>query len=279
MLCCCLLCSGVCCWAWLSSVVSWWLPCRVSVVLSLSGRVARLLWLGVVCLGAHLRCVVFCGAVLSCGGVLSCHAVCLRCCPRLLFVSWCCALCCVCPGVLSCGWSACCGALLPCVVSCGAVLSCGAALLCSGVFLRCCVCLPLLLVSCLRGAVPVWPCGSLPWGLVWCVCVLRSAVLCSVVLCCRVVVCCRALLSVCVVACACCLFSGAALSAVCVLVCFPVVGRLVVAPCSPVLCPVVPCCRVVLRCRVLVSVCGALCACCPFKPLFNPLKKVFFEIK
>ena len=142
VVCCCLLCSGVCCWAWLSSVVSWWLP-----------------------------------------------------------------------------------------------------------------------VSRFGGAVPVWPSGSPPCGLVWCVSVLRSAVLCSVVLCCRVVVCCRALLSVCVVACACCLFPGAALFAVCVLVSFPVVGRLVVTPCSPVLCPVVLCCRVVLRCRVLVSFCGAVCAC------------------
>ena len=161
VVCCCLLCSGMCCWAWLSSVVSWWLP-----------------------------------------------------------------------------------------------------------------------VSCFGGAVPVWPCGSLPCGLVWCVLVLRSAVLCSVVLCCRVVMCCRALLSVCVVACACCLFPAAALSAECVLVCFPVVGWLVVAPCSPVLCPVVLCCRVVLRCRVLVSFCGAVCACCrffPLKPLQNPLKKIFLK--
>ena len=118
-----------------------------------------------------------------------------------------------------------------------------------------------LLVSCFGGAVPVWPCSSPPCGLVWCVWVLRSAVLRSVVLCCRVVVCCRALLSVCVVACACYLFPGAALSAVFVLVCFPVVGRPVVTPCSLVLCPVVLCCRVVVRCCVQVSFCGALCAC------------------
>ena len=103
------------------------------------------LWFCVVCLGAPLRCVVFCGAVLSRGGVPSCPAVCLRRCLCLLFVSWRCAFCCVCPGVLPCGGSACCGALLPCVVSRGAVLSYGAALSCSGVCMRCCVCLRSLL--------------------------------------------------------------------------------------------------------------------------------------
>ena len=262
----------LCCLLVAPGVVFWWCcPCLAVWLAAL--------WFGVVCLGAPLRCVVFCGAVLSRGGVLSCPAVCLSRCLCLLFVSWRCAFCCVCPGVLPCGWSACCGALLPCVVSCGAVPSCGAALSCSGVFLRRRVCLLSLLVSCFGGAVSVWPCGSPPCGLVWCVWLLCSAVLCSVVLSCRVLVCCRVLLSVCVVACACCLFSGAALSAACVLVCFPVVGRLVVAPCSPVLCPVVLCCRVALRCRVLVSVCSAVCACrrfFPLKPLQNPLKKNIF---
>ena len=43
---------------------------------------------GVVCLGAPLPCVVFCGAVLLCGGVLSCSAVCLRRGLCLLFVSY-----------------------------------------------------------------------------------------------------------------------------------------------------------------------------------------------
>ena len=109
-------------------------------------------------------------------------------------------------------------------------------------------------VPCFGGAVPVRSCGSPPCGLVWCVWVLCSAVLYSVVLCCRVVVCCRALLSFCVVACACFLFLGAALPAVCVPVCFPVVGRLVVAPWSPVLCPVVLCCRVLVLFWVLCVV-------------------------
>ena len=256
VLCCLLVAPGV--------VFRWCCPCLAVWLAAL--------WFGVVCLGAPLRYVVVWCAVLSRGGVLWCPAVCLRRCPCMLSVSWRCAFCCVCPGVLPCGWSACRGALLPCVVSCGAVLSCDAALLCSGVFLRCCVCLLSRMVSCLGGAVPVWWCGSPPCGLVWCVSVLRSAVLCSVVLCCRVVVCCRTLLSVCVVACACCLFPGAVPSAVCVLVCLPLVGRLVVAPWSPVLCPVVLCCRVVLRCRVLVPVCGAVCGCrrfFPLKPLQN----------
>ena len=115
-------------------IVFWWCcPCLAVWLAAL--------WFGLVCLGAPLRCVVFCGAVLSCGGVLSCSAVCLRGCLCLLFVSCRCAFCCVCPGVVPFGWSACCGALLPCVVSCGAVLSCGVVLSCSGVFLRCCVCL------------------------------------------------------------------------------------------------------------------------------------------
>ena len=115
------------------------------------------LWFAVVCLGAPLPCVVFCGAVLSCGGVLSCSAVCLRRCLCLLFVSCRCAFCFVCLGVLPFDWSACCGALLPCVVSCGAVLFCGAALSCSGVLLRCSVCL-LLLFSFQTAAKPVKKC-------------------------------------------------------------------------------------------------------------------------
>ena len=65
-------------------------------------------------------------------------------------------------------------------------------------------------VSFSGGAVLVWPRGSPPCGLAWCVLVFRCPVLCSVALCCRVVVCCRALLFVCVVACACCLFAAAA---------------------------------------------------------------------
>ena len=94
-----------------------------------------------------------------------------------------------------------------------------------------------VLVSCFGGAVPVWPRGSPPCGLVWCVLVLRCPVLCSVALCCRVVVCCRALLFVCVVACACCLF--------------PAAGRLLCVFWGPMLCA--PCSLRPVRC------CAALC--------------------
>ena len=94
-----------------------------------------------------------------------------------------------------------------------------------------------VLVSCLGGAVPVWPRGSQPCGLVWCVLVFRCPVLSCVVLCCRVVVCCRALLFVCVVACACCLF--------------PAAGRLLCVFWGPVLCVACP-----LR---PVRCCAALC--------------------
>ena len=228
-------------------------------------------------LGSVLCCLFCCGA-----WVASCP---VRCCGVLLWsvCPW--ALCCV--VLLCCLWSVCCRSLCcvsgrffvaPLVWCCVSVpvslllVRCSLAplvlagvvcccLLCSGV---CCLAwlsslvswwLP---VSCSGSAVPVWPCGSPPCGLVWCVLALRSPVLYSVLLCCRVVVCCRALLSVCVIACACCLFPAAAYYAECVLVCFPVVGRLAVAPCSPVLCPVLLCCR------VLVSVCGLVCDCCRF---------------
>ena len=67
-----------------------------------------------------------------------------------------------------------------------------------------------ILVSCFGGTVLVWPRGSPPCGLAWCVLAFRCPVLCSGALGCRVVVCCRALPFVCVVACACCLFPAAA---------------------------------------------------------------------
>ena len=98
-----------------------------------------------------------------------------------------------------------------------------------------------VLVSCFGGAVLVWPRGSLPCGLAWCVLVFRCPVLCSVALCCRVVVCCCALPFVCVVVCACCLFPAAA--------------RLPYVFWGVVLC--VPCPLRPVRC------CAALCW-CPF---------------
>ena len=116
-----------------------------------------------------------------------------------------------------------------------------------------------LLVSCFRGAVPDWPRGLPPCGLLWCVFGLRCAVLCPVVLCRRVVVCCHALLVVCVVACACCLFPAAALSTVCVLGC-----RAVSSLSSPHC--LVLCCAVLVpwRCavRVVCPVPGVSCCWC-----------------
>ena len=98
-----------------------------------------------------------------------------------------------------------------------------------------------VLVLCFGGAVPVWPRGSPPYGLVWCVLVLRCPVWCSVALCCAVVwwLCCRALLFVRVVASACCLF--------------PAAWRLLCVFWGPVLC--VPCPPRPVRC------CAALCRC------------------
>ena len=123
VVCCCVLCLGVCCWAWLSSVVSWWL-----LVLRFGGAA---LWFGGVCLGGPLPCVAFCGAVLSCGGVLLGTVVCLCRCLCLLFVSCRCAFWCVCPGV------SCCVLPVPSAL-CGAVLRCAGALaLCCSCGLRC----------------------------------------------------------------------------------------------------------------------------------------------
>ena len=59
--CCCwrlvLWCAVVRCWVWWPVVVCWW---RVSVSVSLSGRVVCFPVVGVVCCGALLSCVVFC---------------------------------------------------------------------------------------------------------------------------------------------------------------------------------------------------------------------------
>ena len=109
-------------------------------------------------------------------------------------------------------------------------------------------------MSCFGGAVLVWPRGSKPCGLAWCVLVFRCPVLCSVALCCRVVVCCRALPFFCVVACACCLFLAAAR-----LLC-------VFCVCSRVSCCVFPVlsalCGALLCCAGALSLCCACCLCC-----------------
>ena len=158
VLCCCLLFLRVRCWAWLSSVVSWW-------VLVVPGVVFR--WCAVVCpwvpcCGLFLRVVppgivwfhfALFGAVVSsvlslsvvlspCAFqrcVLSCFvALCVFCCGvSLRGVVRRCALCRVRPGVLCvlcpllsvrccCGALLSLGALLPCAVPRGAVLPCGA---------------------------------------------------------------------------------------------------------------------------------------------------------
>ena len=169
VLCCFLWCAVVRCWVcWPVGVCCW----RVSVSVSLSGRVVCFPVVGVVCCGALLSCVLFCGAVPSRGAVLLCSAVVLRCCWGLLCPPV------GCRAVLCCavGWLCC---FLPgggvCVLWCSfprAVRSLSSPL-CA---LRCLVVL---------AAVPCFP------------------VSCAVALCCRVVLCCRALLSFCGAVCVC----------------------------------------------------------------------------
>ena len=234
-------CAMVRCWVWWPVVVCWW---RVSV--SLSGRVVCFPVVGVVCCGALLSCVVFCGAVLSRGAVLLCSAVVLRCCWGLLCPPV------GCRAVLCCavGWLCC---FLPggggCVLWCSfprAVRSLSSPL-CA---LRCLVVL---------AVVPCFP------------------VSCAVALCRRVVLCCRALLSFCGAVCVCCDPSCGA-SVVCAVVgasCCGVSLCVVVSPwafcgvvvllwcvvvsCCAVRCPVVSCvlCRV-LRCRAAMRCCAGL---------------------
>ena len=77
VVCCCVLCcflwfAVVRCWVCRPVVVCWW---RVSVSVSLSGRVVCFPVVGVVCCGALLSCVVFCGAVLPPPPPLLCVAV------------------------------------------------------------------------------------------------------------------------------------------------------------------------------------------------------------
>ena len=169
VLCCFLWCAVVRRWVWWPVVVCWW---RVSVSVSLSGRVVCFPVVGVVCCGALLSCVVFCGAVLSRGAVLLCSAVVLRCCWGLF-----------CPPV-----------------ACRAVLCCAVCWLCcflpgGGVCVLWCsfpravrsLSSPLCALRCLAvlAVVPCFP------------------VSCAVALCCCVVLCCRALLSLCGAVCDC----------------------------------------------------------------------------
>ena len=169
VLCCFLWCAVVRRWVWWPVVVCWWC---VSVSVSLSGRLVCFPVVGVVCCGALLSCVVFCGAVLSRGAVLLCSVVVLRCCWGLLCPPV------ACRAVLCCavGWLCC---FLPgggvCVLWCSfprAVRSLSS---------------PLCALRCLAvlAVVPCFP------------------VSCAVALCCRVVLCCRALLSLCGAVCVC----------------------------------------------------------------------------
>ena len=156
-------CAVVRCWVCWPVVVCWW---RVSVSVSLSGRVVCFPAVGVVCCGALLSCVVFCGAALLCSAVV------LRCCWGLL-----------CPPV-----------------GCLAVLCCAVGWLCfflpggGGCVLWCSspravrsLSSPLCALRCLV-ALAVVPCFP---------------VSCAVALCRRVVLCCRALLSFCGAVCVC----------------------------------------------------------------------------
>ena len=169
VLCCFLWCAVVRCWVWWPVVVCWWC---VSVSVSLSGRVVCFPVVGVVCCGALLSCVVFCGAVLSRGAVLLCSAVVLRCCWGLLCPPV------ACRAVLCCavGW-------LPFFLPAGGVC----VLWCSFPRAVCSLSSPLCALRCLvvLAVVPCFP------------------VSCAVALCGRVVLCCRALLSFCGAVCVC----------------------------------------------------------------------------
>ena len=263
VLCCFLWCAVVRCWVWWPVVVCWW---RVSVSVSLSGRVVCFPVLGVVCCGALLSCVVFCGAVLSRGAVLLCSALVLRCCRGLLCPPvGCRAVLCCAVGWLCCFWPG------------GGVC----VLWCSFPRAVCSLSPPLCALRCLvvLAVVPCFP------------------VSCAVPLCCRVVLCCRALLSFCGAVCVCfallrpvvrrlcrlrccwCLVlwrvpvrcgvslgvlrcGGAALVCRGVLLCCALSCG--VLRCVP--CPAVPCCPAVL-CWLAV-LCGCLRCWCLFCPLF-----------
>ena len=259
---------------------------RVSVSVSLCGRVVCFPVVGVVCCGVLLSCVVFCGAVLSRGAVLLCSAVVLRCCWGLL-----------CPPV-----------------GCRAVLCCAVGWLCCF--------LPSGGVCVLWCSFPRAVCSlsSLLCAL-WCLVALAAVpcfpVSCAVALCCRVVLCCRALLSFCGAVCVCFALLRPVVRRQCRLCCCwclvlwrvpvrcgvslgvlrcggaPLVCRGVLLCCAlscgvlrPVPCPAVPCCPAVL-CWLAV-LCGCLRCWCLFfllssfplylleKPLQNFVKSFFF---
>ena len=188
VLCCLLVASGV--------VFRWCCPCPVAWLAAL--------WFDVVCIGAPLPCVVFCGAVLSCGGVLSCCADCLRRCLWLFFFAAA-ALSAVCvPGCRAVRFLSsplcavlCCAMLVPlqCVSSCGP--RCFWHLVLCSVAVCCGVSFGVLLCGARSGR-PRLSSG----GVIWCQCpclaawpaslclvglLCRPAPLCCVLWCCAVV--------------------------------------------------------------------------------------------
>ena len=204
---------GVACCVWVFAVGlgcpllspggSW---CRVSVVMSLSGRVARrpVVWCGASWCSAALCCVLWQCAVMWWCAVVLCYLFASLPVPVVCFLPL--RICCVCSGVSCCAFpvlSALCGAVLRCA---------GALALCCPRRLCCFWCLVLLVpgvAACCSGSAGGSGCLALSFGVVCrlrCPClvwpslgvflvVYCSPVLCPVALCCRVVLCCGALSS------------------------------------------------------------------------------------
>ena len=215
---CLVLCGGACC------CLTW--LCRVVFLCLFLVRCTA--WCSVVpwCVSWFCAaCVVWCGVsvafcLLSCRGRVLCSV--LGCCAVLS----CCAACDLGAVVPSAAFLATFAFVVPLVWCCAGVPASLLSVRCSRSPLALaggvCCCLFLLgvhywvwlsavvswwlLLACFSSALPVWPGGSLPCGLVWCVSVLCSPVLRPLVLCCRAVGGRHALLFVCVVACACCFF-------------------------------------------------------------------------
>ena len=150
--------------------------CRVSVVLSLSGRVARrpVVWCGVPWCSAALCCVLWrCAVVWWCAVVLCCFFASWHV-PVVCFLPL--GFCCVCSGVPCCAFPVLCAL-------CGAVLRCvGALVLCCPRGLRCFWCLVLLVpgvAACFWGSAGGSGCLVLSFGDVcrpWCPCLAVSPV-------------------------------------------------------------------------------------------------------
>ena len=207
----CSVCAGWCCVVFavgpgcpvLSPDGSW---CRASVVLSLSGRVARhpVVPRGVSWCSAALCCVLLRCAVVCWCAVVLCRLFASLPAPVVCFLPL--RVCCVCAGLSCCVFpvlSALCGAVLRCA---GALSLCCARRLCCFWWLVLLV--PGVAAFCWRSAGGSG-CPALSFGGVcrlWCPCLVWpslgvfpvvscSPVLCTEALCCRVVLCCGALSS------------------------------------------------------------------------------------